>query len=226
MLVKWKHESWLIWVGIGLYAFEVFSRLLSASSLGFHIPFNARYGPFFGTIFFAVGWRLSSRQRAFGLKPAIALLSGGFAILVVDTLLVRNPFGSFVLEPFLETTVGIGSALLALACPALGDDTILASLGQYTLGIYVIHPLFIDFSLPFAYLIPSHVRDLAFPAMIFLFSALTAMILQKIKVLSPFVAASRPIGPKAKNYQLPGSARPINSVTRPETISYRVQEHQ
>ncbi len=214
-MVKWKRESLLMWVGACFYAFEVLSRLLSAASPDFSLPFNARYGPFFGTIFFALGWRLSSRRRPFGLTPAIALLSGGFALLAVDILVIRNPFGSVVLEPFLETTVGVGFVLLALASPSLGGGTILASLGQYTLGIYVMHPLFIDLFMPFAHYIPRGVRDLAIPAVVFLFSALAAIILQKNRVLGRFVATSRTKGFNKKGSPLPGHTQPDELVYAP-----------
>jgi surface polysaccharide O-acyltransferase-like enzyme len=192
ILVKWKRESWLVWVGITLYTFEALSRFLSATSNGFSLPFNARYGPFFGTIFFVIGWRLSSRQGTFTLKPAIGLISMGLAALVVDLLVVPNHLGFRAVQPFLETTVGVGAALLALARPSLGVNTILASMGQYVLGIYLIHPAFIDLLRPYDHdIFLSHVLGLSFPAMVFLISALTVMILQKPKALSPFVTTSR-----------------------------------
>ena len=70
------------------YVFSALSLVLSAASAGFSIPFSTRHGPFLGTLFFAIGWRLSSHRGAFTCKPAIALLSGGFAILVIDLLFV------------------------------------------------------------------------------------------------------------------------------------------
>jgi surface polysaccharide O-acyltransferase-like enzyme len=188
MLVRWKRESWLIWVGIGLYIFSALSLVLSAASPGFSIPFNTRHGPFLGTIFFAIGWRLSSHRGAFTCKPAIALLSGGFVILTVDILFVRNQFGFMIVQPFLDTTIGVGCVLLALARPSFGADTILPSLGRYVLGIYLIHPAFIDFLKPVAFYIPGRARGLVFPTAVFLFSALAVMIFQRIKVMRPFVA--------------------------------------
>jgi surface polysaccharide O-acyltransferase-like enzyme len=195
MLVKWKRESWLIWVGIGLYVFSALSLVLSAASGGFSIPFSARHGPFLGTLFFAIGWRLSSHRGAFTCKPAIALLSGGLAILVIDLLFVRNQFGFMVVQPFLDATLGVGCVLLALARPSLGAHTILPSLGRYVLGIYLIHPAFIDFLKPFAYYIPGRARGLAFPAAVFLFSVLAAIMLQKARGLKPFFAAFGKSGP-------------------------------
>ena len=190
-MVKLKRESWLIWVGIAFYIFEVISRILLDTSSGFTMPFNVRYGPFFSTIFFAIGWRLSARQNAFTLRPAVALLSGGFAILVVDLLVVRSPLGFAFFEPLLETTLGIGAALLAIARPSLGDGTILASLGKYVLGIYVIHPFFIDFFRLLAhYIFPDRVLDLSFTAMVFFYSTLAVVVLQKSKVLRSLSGAA------------------------------------
>ena len=112
---------------------QALSLVLSAASAGFSIPFSTRHGPFLGTLFFAIGRRLSSHRGAFTCKPAIALLSGGFAILVIDLLFVRNQFGFMVVQPFLDTTFGVGCVLLALARPSLGAHTILPSLGRYVL---------------------------------------------------------------------------------------------
>ncbi len=184
VLVKWRRESWLMWIGIGFYVSGV---LLEVSPLSF----NMRYGPFFGTIFFAIGWRLSSHRGAFTLKPAIALLSGGLAVHVIELLFLQKHAGFTAVQYFVESTIGVGCVWLALARPSLGAGSHLASWGQYVLGIYLIHPLFIDFFRPSAGYIPSHVRDLAFPAIVFLFSACAVFILQKIDVLKPFVAASR-----------------------------------
>src|SRR5208283_4798515 len=93
ILVKLRRESLLLWVGLALYVFEAVCKLLSETTIGSPLPFSARYGPFFGTFFFAIGYRLSARQSTFSLKPAIVLLSGGLALLVVDMLVVRTHLG-------------------------------------------------------------------------------------------------------------------------------------
>lgn len=194
LFVKWKHETLLIGVGIGLYVFEALSRALPPAYMGFNIPFNTRYGPFFSTLFFAIGVRLSGRERAVTMKPAIALLSGGCAVLVVDLLTGGSRFSFMIIEPFLETTIGIGFALLALAKPSLGADTSLVSWGQYVLGIYVIHPIFIDFCRPYAYYIPGSVRGMAFPVAIFLLSLFTVVVSQKkrVQLRSPVTTSKMP----------------------------------
>lgn len=191
ILVKLKRESWLIWVGLTLYVFQALVTILSETSIGFSLPFNVIHGPFLATFFFVVGWRLSSRQGTFSLKPAIALLSAGFAVLVIGLFVVRSGLGFMAVKPFFETTLGIGAAMLALSRPSLGADTILASLGQRVLGIYLIHPVFINFLRPLWYYIPSPVRDIGFTVMVFFSSVLAVLILQQIRILGPFFATSK-----------------------------------
>jgi surface polysaccharide O-acyltransferase-like enzyme len=191
MLIKWNRDSWLIWIGVIFYLSEAVSRFLIAAWSVFPISFNERYGPFFSTIFFAIGWRLSAHKGPFKPRPAILLLSAGFAVLALDMIFVHNLIGFRIVEPFLETTLGIGAALLALASPSLGNGTRLASLGRYVLGIYVIHPFFIDFLMPLAIRMPARIQTLAFPMIVFFVSTITVVACSKISVLRPFFVGSR-----------------------------------
>ena len=204
LLLKWKRESWLMWVAAGLYLLGLFPPLLPAPFPGSFISFCMKCALFFANIpFFVIGWRLSSATRAFSLKPAVALLSAGVAVHVVHTLVAGDHFGATIVQSFVEITVGVGCALLALARPSLGAHTILPSLGQYVLGIYVMHPIFIGFLRPLAYRMPGVVRGLAFPALVFLCSLLATLVLQKTKVLRAYVATSRTPGPKEQEVRPP-----------------------
>jgi len=190
IMVKLRRESLLLWLGLILYLFEASSLFLSDTTVGFSLPFNPKHGPFFGAFFFAVGYRLSSRQGTFSLKPAIALLSAGFAILIIDMLFVRNHLGFMVVQPFLQVTIGLGATLLALARPSLGADSVLASSGKYVLGVYLVHPFLIDSLQPIGRaLFPAPILEFWLTAMVFLCSILVVLIMQRTPVLRSFVGS-------------------------------------
>ncbi len=194
LFLKWKREGLLTWFAACFFLFgSVFCRLLSEAFPGSSVSPLLSFGPFFGSsFFFVLGCRLSSVRRPFSLAPALALIGVGAATEAIDLFMVSPHFGVTAVHSFVEATVGIGCVLLALAKPSLGSATFLPKLGQYTLGVYVLHPLFVDFLKPFASCIPGAIRGLAFPFAAFVVCTLAAMALAKIRFLSAFVATSRP----------------------------------
>ena len=190
VVLRYGQAKWLIWIGLGLYLFGVVAGPWSPAPFGLKIPFHTRNGPFFGTVFFAVGWQVSSDGSLPVRRLVHILLWGGAALSALETYLLWERFG---INPTAHAYVlgtlpyGIGASLLVMSKPLMARDTAIASLGKYTLGVYVIHYIFLDLLRPLDGLINTRVFDFALPVTVFLLSVLSSAVLQQITFLQRFV---------------------------------------
>ena len=190
VVLRYGQAKWLIWIGLGLYLFGVVGGSWSSASFGLKIPFHTKNGPFFGTIFFAVGWQVSSDESLPARRLVHMLLWGGAALSALEIYLLWGRFG---INPTAHAYVlgtlpyGIGASLLVMSKPLMARDTTIAGLGKYTLGVYVIHYIFLDLLRPLGGVINTRIWDFALPVTVFLLSLLSAAILQQITFLQRFV---------------------------------------
>ena len=125
-LLKWGRERWLLWVVAAVYLFGFISVLLSSIYPGSFFSLGAKFAPFYcSSLFFAIGWRLSSVRRALSLKPALALLSVGIVAGTIEVFVIGPHSGAVIVQSLVEETIGTGCVLLALSRPSLGAGTIL-----------------------------------------------------------------------------------------------------
>lgn len=125
---------------------------------GIGLPFAPRFGPFFGALYVAIGWKLAALQSHPSLgRVAWVLLVAGVVLSYVEWQLIAHFSVALPRVEFMLGTVplAIGIMLLLLAHPNLGGKTRLPLIGTYTLGIYCTHYLFIELLEPVgAYLPP------------------------------------------------------------------------
>lgn len=86
----------------------------------------------------------------------------------------------------MATMHGCCLLIIALNEPNLGEGSILAYLGRYTLGVYAIHVLVMDTIHPF-WPIDSGVLSLLFPVLIYMVSITLVVSLAKLSLLRPFL---------------------------------------
>jgi surface polysaccharide O-acyltransferase-like enzyme len=190
MLTVWLFVLWpirnslwtfLILGGI-LYCIGLLGGSYHSTPIGFDMHFNTRNGVFFSTLFFAIGVALRTRMPRVSKKMALGIALSGLVIYSFEALYLRLSCGaSPSCHDYLLGTVpfGIGVALFALAQPDSNLDNRVGPYGQYTLGVYVCHLLFMDLLLPVGRLIPSLIWRLVMPGVIYILSLLTTVLLAK-----------------------------------------------
>jgi surface polysaccharide O-acyltransferase-like enzyme len=179
-------------IAIPLYLFGLLAGAYSKTPLGITFDFNTRDGPFFSTLFIAIGWWLAQRNFKPTLQLAGATIIGGFLLQMTEYLLLSNTYGSMsnpAQGNYLLGTVffGTGVMLLALAIPQLGKNTPLPNWGKYTLGIYVAHLLVLNYAGKLTHPLPGTISQLVTPVIVYFITLAIVAILAKIKYIRPIV---------------------------------------
>lgn len=183
LVVKCNLRRFLIPLGVVLYIAGLLGGSYSVTSLGFQAPFNTRDGPFFSTILVAVGYWLSLRQEIrVSLRFALWVAGAGMALHFAEVFGLWRFYDVSPLQPdyVLGTLVwGIGMMLIAVATRHIQWGTRLARAGEYTLGIYVVHLLFVDMLSPMSARLVSPVWELMLPVIVYACSLAFVVILSK-----------------------------------------------
>lgn len=192
IFIRLQLQRSLIILAIVLYTIGLAGKAYTDTPLGFHSNFNYRDGPFFGLLFFITGYLLNQK------KPASSWLFLGITVTIIGFLV--HFLELFVLQHYWKTSMyqdyvfgtyfsGLGVALIALSgSPSLRLPG-LSSLGPLVLGIYVVHIMFIDLLGPVKELIPiGSMRELGFPLIVFIFSAVTVSALSFGRLTRKIVA--------------------------------------
>jgi len=180
-------------MAIPLYLFGLLAGAYSETPLGIMFDFNTRNGPFFSTIFVAIGWWLAQRDFKPTLQLAWATIISGFLLQMIEYLLLSNTYSNSVSNPshgnYLLGTVffGTGVMLLALAIPQLGKNTPISNWGKFTLGIYVAHPLALNYTGKLVHPLPGIVPQLVTPVIVYFITLVTISILARVKYIRHIV---------------------------------------
>lgn len=134
----------VVFYGLAL-AFGPFRLLLDLPK----IPFNTRNGPFFGLLFVTAGAWFRTRDIRITLPIALALfaLAGMLQLAEVAALVASGTIESPRYTDNTVTTIGFGISafIVALSIPApFRLPGLLARLAELSLGLYVVHLLFLD----------------------------------------------------------------------------------
>jgi surface polysaccharide O-acyltransferase-like enzyme len=182
-------RRWPLWP-LGAIAAALFIASLLAgpyikSSLGFRVPFNPRNGPGFALLFFVIGAALARRapQTVWATYGA-ALLLAGVLLSAAELSFLRTHHGRSLAQDFVVGTLptGVGAALLALSDHPWLRRPRLAALGPSVLGIYAVHPVFIDLLGPWFARRHAGWADLAEIALVFGLSLCTVRLLARGRV--------------------------------------------
>lgn len=173
-------------IAIALYIFGILAKSYSHSPIGININFNTILGPFFGTIFFASGYHLSKYNPTDKwLFIGFYLLCVGISMHFIEIYLLWklygiNPWGhDYVFGTYF---MGLGVSIMALSNHNLLSSNKLANIGKLTLGIYLIHRIFVDLLLPTSHLLFSPAWEIAgYPIIVFCASIASVSFLSKYK---------------------------------------------
>lgn len=153
VLISHGWAKTLIGLGALLYVIGMLGKAYAQTSIGIDIPINTRNGPFFGLLLFTTGYLLAVR------RPKIDRFHSGLVVLLVGTVLhfaeiqyLHRRFGAELAQDYVTGTflMGIGAALVALSNRDSLRSARSVSIGPYVLGIYAIHPLFVQLLKPLA----------------------------------------------------------------------------
>ncbi len=151
MYALWPQSSRGSWGFVAFtFGLSVIGLLAGAyrhSALGLDMEFNARNGPFFGPLFFGIGAYLQSRPRP---KPntAVWLYLLGLFLFSVESYFLWARWGMDPIKnDYLLGSIpmGIGFFLFALLFDASRLDKLIAPLGKYMFGIYLIHLAILEY---------------------------------------------------------------------------------
>ncbi|MEW5803693.1 MAG: acyltransferase [bacterium] len=177
-------------VSISLYVFGLLGGAYSLTPLGFQFPFNTRNGPFFSTIFVAIGWWLSQNEFFVKASTACIISSVGFLLHTTEALLLYKFYNVTPLfhDCLIGTLLyGTGVMLFALAKKDFLECTYLPALGKYTLGVYVSHILFINMLKPLKPLFFSTSWVIIYPIAAYIFALLSIVLLYRNRYLRNLV---------------------------------------
>ena len=107
------------------------------------MTYNTRNGPFFSTLFVFIAVALANKELP-RKNFAVALLAGGFALHLIEAILLREFYGSPISShnALLGTVAfGTGAFLLAMRYPEFGKSTVWPRVGRLVLGVYAFHVL-------------------------------------------------------------------------------------
>lgn len=126
-------------------AFGPFRLLLDLPKL----PFNTRNGPFFGLLFVTAGAWLRTRNIRVSLPTALTLfvLAGLMQLAEVAVLVALRTveFPRYIDDTVATIAFGIAAFVVSLSIPAsLRLPPLLARLAELSLGLYVVHLMFLD----------------------------------------------------------------------------------
>lgn len=183
-------QKMLIAIALLLYLFGLMAGAYAKTPLGMPIDFNTRNGPFFSTIFFVVGLLLAKYPSFFSLKSAVLLVIGGFLLHMLEVyflwrLYEINPMSQdyvFGTLPF-----GVGMAAIALSRSKLGEKTFIARYGVYTLGIYVVHYIYVDLLSSLGPRFNHIAWDFAFPVIVYGLSLITTIFISNFNFFKKIV---------------------------------------
>ena len=180
----------LLVFSVFLYVIGVLAKAYEFTPIGMSIHFNTLYGPFFGTVFFVSGYQLS------GLKITPKWLFYGAVVFMLGCTLHASevyylwrvtgelPWQDYVFGTYF---MGIGIAMMALSNHPILQNNWLAQLGGMTLGLYVVHYIFVDLFSEFNKLHDSFVWEVGYIFIVFVLSLLSVYVLSRNKFTKEFV---------------------------------------
>jgi surface polysaccharide O-acyltransferase-like enzyme len=189
--LKLEREKLLMGTGLAAFSFGVLAGPWSVTPIGVALGFYTRNGPFLGLIFFIIGWRMSRAELSSLTKYRWPVFLCGTLMLLVETYVLRHYFGvdtrryAFLLS---SLPYGVGVTLFVLSWPSLGRNSKVSRLASYTLGVYLIHLVFVDLLNPINSLDRSHFWDFVFPVLVYALSVGAVRLMGKTKSLRLFVS--------------------------------------
>ncbi|MBY0472081.1 acyltransferase [bacterium] len=139
--LKRKRFDVFLAVSILFFAAALWIHPYSVTHGAISLPFNLRNGPFFSSIFVAVGYWLSQQKRLPSLKVGYAVAALGWLCQELEIWAIWKHWRGDSLQDFTLGTLGFGVGMAVVALQTRLPSALkgVASFGKYTLGIYLVH---------------------------------------------------------------------------------------
>lgn len=194
VFVKNKITPVLYIASILLYVIRVLGKSYSNTPYGIEIDINTRDGPFFGLIFFATGYYLSiTCPRRTSPRYGLVVLLTGFIAQAIELNILNIKYDVSKIQDYCFSTylMGIGAAMICITqkSPTSFRLDRLEFIGKLTLGIYLVHFIFIDAIIEISKKSPEFItltNPYIFPSIVFISSivfSLTVNLTKHIKWL-------------------------------------------
>ena len=178
----------MIPLGLVLYLIALLGKSYSVLPFGYHTGFEMRQGPFISTLFVSIGWLLAEKRK-FQVKTGIMLIGAGVALHILESLFLYFQYQVKPMHDYLLGTVlfCMGIFIVVLARPNIGKNTILPEWGQLTLGVYVLHMLFVKYLSIFKGYFHPIAWDFMRPAAIYILCIFMTILLRRNTFTRTFV---------------------------------------
>jgi surface polysaccharide O-acyltransferase-like enzyme len=191
IFLYYKAYRMLAFVATGLFILGVLGTSYSSTFIGIELDFNARNGPFFSTIFFVIGIYLNfiKINQSTLLLLGIILFMLGWAGQLTEVYFLRDVGGTYSEPDFVFSTLAFGSgfAMVSLSNAKIFKVDKLSGLGRRTLGVYVIHMVYVDFLKIFDEHSKSMLWQFLYVALVVYLSIYTAVLLSRMKFFKNLV---------------------------------------
>lgn len=181
-----RMEKWILPIAGVLYLVGLLLGAYSTTPLGIQTElFEARHGPFFGFLFLALGWRLSSVSWGEGNKAVLlCVVALSCFAQIGEAYLIRAHLNVSGFD-FSFATVGYGLSifLFALSFPVLRRLHFLCTTAQYSLGIYTLHVFVWNLIYAFRDRVHPIAWDATATVFVFLMSLFCVKILSRVPIL-------------------------------------------
>jgi len=186
VFVHKKKIKSLVALSVLLYIVGVLGKAYAKTPLGIDIGFDTRNGPFMGTLFFVTGYLMSSlKTNPKWFVNGILIFVAGIVIHFSEIYVLWNMFAISPKQDYVFGTflMGVGAAMVGLSNhPALRSSG-LSSLGRLSLGIYVIHYIYVDVFKGFDQKINGPIWEVSYVLIVVFLSVVSVMVLSKNKFL-------------------------------------------
>lgn len=180
----------LLPVGAVLFIIALLGKPYADTPIGMSIPLELRDGPFLGTVLFATGVMLTRVVRSISwLYKGMLVFTLGLMCQFFEVYVLWSRFGTFPYQDFTIGTyfMGLGFSMVALSDHPLLQSESFSAVGQYTLGIYAVHFVFVDMLGGFGNYTASPVWQVAFPVAVFALSIGTVTLMARSNRLRAIV---------------------------------------
>ncbi len=179
-----KAEKGLAVLSLTLYIFGVLAKAYANTPIGMSIDFNTRNGPFLGTVFFVAGYFMSGLKTSYKwLLYGLLVFILGCAVHFSEILILWKMFNVTDRQDYVFGTLfmGIGIAMIALSNHPMLQNKLVARFGQMTLGVYVIHFIFIELFSGFSGRYSSSLWGIGYVIVVLILSLLSTYLLSMHK---------------------------------------------
>jgi surface polysaccharide O-acyltransferase-like enzyme len=192
LFLHFKMESKLLVFTIFLYIFGVVAGAYASTPIGIKTSFNTRNGPFFSSLFVAVGWYLSSDKLKVTPLSAIIIATAGFSFQMTEAFILWNFFDTVVMT--IDYSIGTvffssGIMLLLTNRKKYAQKNFFSDIGKrYTLGIYASHYLFLFYLEPLKIYFSGFLWESCFPFFIYISALVFTFLLAQNRLLRHVVS--------------------------------------